>query len=252
MMVTACTYCVQETSIDLIAAKTFQYLTPTLDIEPENLQGTPSLASSSFHILADPLQALNVITKLLRLRKEADIDDRPLIVWEPKPSSCIPASVGHLRDVMPLVNVFSPNHIELDSCFEQYSEVNTINIEATASRLLRSAFPEMWEGHLVIRAAELGSLVISQPGKSLWTPAFYDPGTKIVDPTGAGNAYLGGFTIGLLETSDTVRAAHYGTIAASFALEQIGLPIRSTRNDEEFWNGVNPMNRLQEFERRLR
>ena len=172
-------------------------------------------------------------------------------MWEPRPSSCTPANLGNFRDVMPLVDVFSPNHVELGSFFEQLSEVTTTSIEANASRLLKTGFPDRWEGHLVIRAAELGSLVVSQPGKNFWTPAFYNSDSKIVDPTGAGNAYLGGFAIGLLETSDAVRAAHYGTVAASFALEQVGLPLRSTRDGEELWNGVNPMKRLQEFEGRL-
>lgn len=48
--------------------------------------------------------------------------------------------------------------------------------------------------------------------------------SKIVDTTGAGNAFLGGFILGHSETVDFVKAAHNGSVAASFVLEQVGLP----------------------------
>jgi sugar/nucleoside kinase (ribokinase family) len=46
----------------------------------------------------------------------------------------------------------------------------------------------------------------------------------VVDPTGAGNAYCGGFLAGYIETGDVLTAARYGAIAASFLVEQAGLP----------------------------
>jgi len=46
----------------------------------------------------------------------------------------------------------------------------------------------------------------------------------VVDTTGAGNAYCGGFLAGYIQTGDVLTAAHYGTVAASFLVEQVGLP----------------------------
>src|SRR5262249_30927918 len=43
-----------------------------------------------------------------------------------------------------------------------------------------------------------------------------------VDVTGAGNAYCGGFLVGLAETGDLGQAGRYGAVSASFALEQFG------------------------------
>lgn len=58
---------------------------------------------------------------------------------------------------------------------------------------------------------------------------------EVVDPTGAGDAFCGGFLVGYVETGDIVRAAAYGTVSASFAIEHVGvLPIRDvTRKHAE-------------------
>ena len=48
--------------------------------------------------------------------------------------------------------------------------------------------------------------------------------TNIVDVTGAGNAYCGGFTVGLGEGLDPLEAALQSVVSASFAIEQIGIP----------------------------
>ena len=46
---------------------------------------------------------------------------------------------------------------------------------------------------------------------------------KIVDQTGAGNTYCGGFIVGWCRHHDLVTAGCYGAVAASFALETIGV-----------------------------
>ena len=56
---------------------------------------------------------------------------------------------------------------------------------------------------------------------------------KVVDPTGAGDAFCGGFLAGFKATGDLVTAARHGTVSASYAVEARGLDglIRSTQND---------------------
>ncbi len=44
----------------------------------------------------------------------------------------------------------------------------------------------------------------------------------VVDATGAGDAYCGGFMVGLQETGDAIEAALYGTVSASFLIEDFG------------------------------
>jgi cytidine kinase len=58
-------------------------------------------------------------------------------------------------------------------------------------------------------------------GETWHIPAFE---TRVVDPIGAGNAFCGGFLAGWVQTGDLRLAGLYGVIAASFLVEQIGLP----------------------------
>ena len=82
----------------------------------------------------------------------------------------------------------------------------------------------------------------------------------IVNPTGAGNAFLGGFAVRLLEIGDDLLAACYGTVASSFALEQVSAPLREpsstlvtngTKGDSELWNGSGVRRRLREYISRI-
>jgi len=56
------------------------------------------------------------------------------------------------------------------------------------------------------------------------------------DPTGAGDAFCGGFLAGLLETGDVVEAARFGTVSASFAVQAHGLRGLVERSGEEATN----------------
>ena len=69
---------------------------------------------------------------------------------------------------------------------------------------------------VVLKRGAFGSIVFGGAGRVWRVPAFPSPAS---DPTGAGDSFCGGFLVGLAETSDPVRAAVYGTAAASFAVD---------------------------------
>jgi ribokinase len=46
--------------------------------------------------------------------------------------------------------------------------------------------------------------------------------TNVVDSTGAGDSFGGGFMVGLMETGDPYKAACYGAVSASFIIEGFG------------------------------
>jgi bifunctional ADP-heptose synthase (sugar kinase/adenylyltransferase) len=91
-----------------------------------------------------------------------------------------------------------------------------------------------------------------------WLPPFYvaavgeNQASGVVDPTGAGNAFLGAYSIGYLETGDVIEAAYYGSVAASFALEQVGMPRKNNegKDSEELWNGARVRERLDQYKDR--
>ncbi|KAJ1331742.1 ribokinase [Microdochium nivale] len=62
------------------------------------------------------------------------------------------------------------------------------------------------------------------PGVERWIPAYHTDKDKVVDPTGGGNAFLGGLAVALARGKSLEEAAAWGTVAASFAIEQVGMP----------------------------
>jgi len=98
----------------------------------------------------------------------------------------------------------------------------------------------------------MGAYVASSTRPGKWIDAYWsekDP-RKVVDVTGAGNAFLGGLAAGLsFSGGDVYEAALYATISASFVIEQKGLPHFSRKSDldgqtDELWNGERPKDRL--------
>lgn len=71
---------------------------------------------------------------------------------------------------------------------------------------------------------------------------------SVVDPTGGGNAFLGGLAVALARGKEIVEAATWGSVAASLAIEQVGMPVvGSDESGRETWNGVMVDGRLKEF-----
>ncbi len=78
---------------------------------------------------------------------------------------------------------------------------------------------------VVIKQGEYGALLVSE-GRTFFTPAF--PLEDVFDPTGAGDAFAGGF-MGYLARHGTLndlefrRAMIYGSVMGSFAVSQFGI-----------------------------
>jgi adenosine kinase len=72
---------------------------------------------------------------------------------------------------------------------------------------------------LVITRGENGCSVYEQ-GKRTDVPAVQP--REIVDPTGVGDAFRGGFMAGMAEGASYVVSAQLGTVAATYALEHVG------------------------------
>ncbi|KAI1761107.1 Ribokinase-like protein [Hypoxylon sp. FL1150] len=90
------------------------------------------------------------------------------------------------------------------------------------------------------------------PGVERWIPAYHADPSKVVDPTGGGNTFLGGLAVGLARGRSLEEAAAYGSVAASFAIEQVGPPVLGKDEDgRETWNGVVVDERFEEFKTRL-
>ncbi|KAK5657687.1 hypothetical protein OQA88_2759 [Cercophora sp. LCS_1] len=104
------------------------------------------------------------------------------------------------------------------------------------------------EGHVAREEIEV------DPGLEKWFPAYYRPeeGNKIVDPTGGGNTFLGGLAVALARGKTIEDACAWASVAASFAIEQVGVPtLGKDEEGNETWNTVRVDDRLKEYQGRL-
>jgi sugar/nucleoside kinase (ribokinase family) len=238
-------------------AKTFNYTTTPLRAGPTNLSDTSLLHAKAFHFFGPPQEILAQVPELLRMREARAITARPFLVWEPLPASCKPENLEAFEDACKLVDVFSPNHLEIAALFsdETHSGEGIEDIERMGQKLLDAGIGLQGDGAVIIRAGEDGAIAMVRGRATSRLPAFYEKGSpKVVDVTGAGNAFLGGYIAGWLNSRGNMEEAmSHGHVAASFALEQIGLPnfIRGDKS-EALWNGESAMGRLEEYKRRVR
>jgi sugar/nucleoside kinase (ribokinase family) len=119
-----------------------------------------------------------------------------------------------LLDTISKVDVLVMNDAE---CRELAGEPNLIK----ASRKALIMGPDT----IIVKKGEHGALMFK--GDSIFSaPAF--PCESVYDPTGAGDAFAGGFMGHLAKTGDTSdanirRAVIYGTVMASFCVEQFSV-----------------------------
>ncbi|OIW28469.1 Ribokinase-like protein, partial [Coniochaeta ligniaria NRRL 30616] len=90
------------------------------------------------------------------------------------------------------------------------------------------------------------------PGVEMWVPPYHTDGGKVVDPTGGGNTFLGGLAVALARGKTVEEACAWGSVAASFAIEQVGVPeLGADGEGRETWNCVRVDDRLKEFKERI-
>ena len=126
-----------------------------------------------------------------------------------------PLSSAALHDLLTAGQIFSPNVYETETMLG----LTPGALDALALvHQLAAAGAEI----VALRMGAAGSLIHRRDTGESWQIPAYP--TRVVEPCGAGNAYCGGFLVGWLQTGDLRSAGLYGAVAASFLLEQIGLP----------------------------
>jgi len=82
------------------------------------------------------------------------------------------------------------------------------------------AFGAMGAPCVVLKLGARGQFVYQTASGSKWHVPAYP--ASVVDVTGAGDAYCGGFLVGLAQTGDPLEAALRGCVSASLVIEGIG------------------------------
>lgn len=253
--------------------RSFRYLNEKIRIDEDCLT-TEQLLSKTYHLICSSDRCISVIQGIHQKRRDLAaahetspkttmaLMEKPIFIWEPFPDLCKPSELGRFLKALKHVDVVSPN-------LEEFCELLGISVDLAQPsgwawlRQNCSKLVEMNIGNseiaLVVRLGENGCFV-AQQNRCLRLPAYHEnnAASQVVDPTGGGNTFLGGFGVGVLHSAGLSRAekfeeaAVYGAVAASFAIEQAGVPtLERLAFQEEIWNGDKVGDRLEKYKERI-
>jgi ribokinase len=116
---------------------------------------------------------------------------------------------GHNRNYWPKLHGFLPSIEEVRALFGNLPLGDLIHN-------MQEVGPELF----AIKMGALGCVVRNPiDGEIYHVPAYP---TNVIDATGAGDSFCGGFMVGAQGTGDPIMAALYGTVSASFVIEDFG------------------------------
>ncbi|KAJ7667811.1 Ribokinase-like protein [Mycena polygramma] len=228
--------------------RSFDYITPRIRIIPQDFQGTRLQYSTTLHFICSPSRASVIMSEV-----QQTPGWHPTIIYEPIPDRCVPDELGPLVKILPQIDILSPNAEEALGLLSLPLPPSKGRIEEAAQKFLELGVGVDGNGCVVIRSGSMGACVALKDRSARWVPAFWTEkdADKIVDVTGAGNGFLGGLGAGLLfEDGDIFKASFHASVAASFIIEQEGLPTVSLVNGSTQWNGDSPQRRLDELKKR--
>ncbi len=186
-------------------AETLPALAPPAKISPA-LADIPAdyLNAGAFHIcpleLSAQLQFADTLRGVVRT-----------LTLDPASASMSPLALKELRGLLNGVTAFLPSLEEISALYwgqtrdpwEMAAAVGAFGCE-----------------YVVIKCGPRGQLLYDAVSKRRWEIPAYP--ARVVDPTGAGDAFCGGFLAGYQKDHDPLEGALYGNISASLAIESVG------------------------------
>ncbi len=131
-----------------------------------------------------------------------------IVTLDPSPGYMNPSCWNEIPALLTGLTAFLPSEEELRFLFQGRS---------TSLWEMAEALSVYGCEIIVIKRGENGQLVYDASSHSRWEIPPYP--ARFLNPTGAGDAFCGGFLAGFRETYDPLQAALYGNISASFVVE---------------------------------
>lgn len=156
-------------------------------------------------------RGLTVLRDAAEMRRWREKFPKAVLLWEPEQAYMAAENQAEFRAALPLADIVSPNLLEARLVY---------GLDEPAA-LVRAMLDD-GAGIAALRLGEAGSL-IGQRGRSELVAIPAVPVAEVVDQTGAGNTYCGGFLVGWARTGELRQAGIYGAVAASFSLEEVGV-----------------------------
>ncbi|KAI7862429.1 Ribokinase-like protein [Spinellus fusiger] len=239
----------------------FTYVHPILHIHPADFPVAWIESIRVMHLITSSQRASDILREWQTMDNGTTRTD---FIWEPVPWTCLPDQFSVMIEIARHMAVFTPNHEEAASmlgidwlALAEEQGAHTA-IETLALQLLAALYQDSASSVsvvVVLRASKYGSVVVSHQHPLTWVPAYWKDGDSthschVKDVTGAGNAFCGGYAVGWGETRDAIQACCYGAVAASYAVEQVGVPICTDKEKGE-WNHSDPYQRLAHLKKRI-
>lgn len=191
-----------------------------------------SYKSSEYIMLGNLTPAIqkSVLNQLVKIPKVVVLDT--MNFW-------MDVALEELKEVLLRVNVLTINDEEARQLSGERSLVK-------AARKIHDMGPE----YLIIKKGEHGALLFFQD------QIFFAPGlpmADVIDPTGAGDSFAGGF-IGYLARTGEINfnnmktALIYGSVMASFCVEDFSLTRLKSLKEEEIHQRIRQFERLSAFD----
>lgn len=169
---------------------------------PENLGNVAAV-----HLAPQPLATHLYVPPILR---EKGVQ---LITVDPGERYMIPDRLPSIKSILSQIDVFLPSDMEVRSLFgDEFSLWQ-------AAELFCS-----WGAKIVaIKIGQQGVLLLDrQNGKRHLLPYHQTEDKRVIDVTGAGDAFCGGFLVGLQQSADPLLATQMGLVSASLTIEGYG------------------------------
>jgi sugar/nucleoside kinase (ribokinase family) len=180
------------------------------------------LRGRAYHIAPAPTQQQTALARRLRaINPGENRAGKPLISLDPHENWIINQR-EEVYQLVALVDFFLPSEGEACKLYGKNDPERAVR-----------EFGRYGPRAVVIKLGREGSLVYDVVHDRLAHVPCYPANT--LDPTGAGDAYCGGFLAGYLASADPIQAALYGTVSASYVVEAVGSMnvARPTRADAQ-------------------
>jgi ribokinase len=126
-----------------------------------------------------------------------------------------PAFADAVRQLVHGLDAFLPSEMEARAFFGDEGREPATDLWPAAE-----AFGAMGVKIVVLKLGARGQYLYEAHSGRRWHIPAYP--VKVMDVTGAGDAYCGGFLVGLAQTHDPVEAALRGSVSASIVIEGVG------------------------------
>jgi sugar/nucleoside kinase (ribokinase family) len=133
------------------------------------------------------------------------------VTLDPAPAYMIPSLLRDIRELLNGLTAFLPSREELQALF--WGKTNDFWEMAEALGSYGCEF-------ILTKSGGLGQYLYDAVGEHRWEIPAYP--SRMADPTGAGDAFCGGFLAGYRKTYDPLEAALHGNVSASLKVEGSG------------------------------